>query len=138
MEAHHHYSVIPHEMAGSLQAMAGLSLSMSFTRGSAQKRGQCTHSHTLVCVRWSCDPGSSVFWICVRKYRNFKRLRTWVAGSACRLGGKEEPQHTSETDTLDIDTFLNYILYKGSKIIPKKMYFALIEVNNNHSHKNDC
>lgn len=118
MGAHHHYSVIPHEMAGSLQAMAGLSLSMSFTRVSAQKRGQCTHSHTLVCVRWSCDPGSSVFRICVRKYRNFKRLLKWVAGSVCWLGGKvEETLHTAETDALDIDTFLNYILYKESKKI---------------------
>lgn len=123
MEAHHHYSVIPHEMAGSLQAMAGLSLSMSFTRVSPQKRGQCTHSHTLVCARWSCDPGSSVFWICVRKYRNFKRLLKWVAGSACWLGGKEETQHTAETDTLDIDTFFKLQIIQRVKDNSEKNVF---------------
>lgn len=38
---YHHYSVIPHEMAGSLQSMAGSLLSMSFMRfwGMAGKIG---------------------------------------------------------------------------------------------------
>lgn len=62
MEDHHHYSVIPHEMAGPLHGYGRIvSVHELYEGFGTEKR---THTHTLLCVQWSCDPDSGVFWIC--------------------------------------------------------------------------
>lgn len=100
MKDYHHYSVTPHEMAGSLRAMAGSFLSMSFTRFSAEKRGRTG----LLCVQRSCDRG----FLCVLVFVHYDfsgvRLSLWWI---------------IYKHLLVIIYSLNNILDKRSKVIPE-------------------